>query len=64
MSLTTEDELVENDKTVYISQSVIVAALLLIEWMQMKNQKKEADMPESQQASVCEEHPDRACNSR
>ena len=64
MSLTTEDELVENDKTVYISQSVIVAALLLIEWMQMKNQNKEADIPESQQASVCDQHPDRVCNSR
>jgi hypothetical protein len=64
MSLTTEDELVENDKTVHISQSVIVAALLLIEWMQMNNQKKEADMLVSQQASVCDQHPDRGCNSR
>ncbi len=54
MSLTTEDELIEDDKTVYISQSIIVATLLLIEWMQMKDQKKEADIPESQQASVCD----------
>ena len=64
MSWTTEDELVDNDKSMCIPQSVYVAALLLMEWMQVKNQQLDTDMPESQLTFVHNKAQNEECNSR
>lgn len=64
MSWTTEDELVDNDKSMCIPQSVYVAALLLMEWMQVKNRQLNTDMPESQTPFVHNNAQNEECNSR
>ena len=64
MSWTTEDELVDNDKSMCIPQSIYVAALLLMEWMQVKNQQLDTDMPESQPPFVQNKAQNEEGNSR
>ncbi len=64
MSWTTEDEWVDNDKTTCIPQSVYVAVLLLMEWMQVKNQQLNTDMSESQMPFVHNKAQNEECSSR
>ena len=64
MIWTTEVELVDNDKSMCIPQSVYVAALLFMEWMQVKNQQLNTDMPESQLTFVHNKAQNEEGNSR